>query len=137
MAIFRPGKNQYILMGGGGARLCCKGRGALHQIVVDIVEWDRQVLWTYTAKSVSFPHSPICFNFYVNICVVWEGLLMLIRCILLFQTLSRGSEEEPLGWWHAHIKVLRGEFCVVEYVGWESTYTDIVPLEQVRPVNRK
>ena len=48
--------------------------------------------------------------------------------------LSRSSDEEPLGWWPARVKMLKGEFAVVDY---NSTYSEIVPLERIRPKNRK
>lgn len=47
----------------------------------------------------------------------------------------KGNEEEAFGWWLARIKMFRGEFAVVDYVGWETTYTDIVPIDRLRPVN--
>lgn len=42
-----------------------------------------------------------------------------------------------MGWWPALLKMLKGEFAVIEYSGYDSKYTDIVPLERVRPVNSK
>ena len=48
---------------------------------------------------------------------------------------AKGNEEDAFGWWLARIKMFRGEFAVVEYVGWETTYTDIVPFDRIRPVN--
>ncbi|KAK3605383.1 hypothetical protein CHS0354_040984 [Potamilus streckersoni] len=48
---------------------------------------------------------------------------------------SKCSEEEQCGWWQARIKMFRGEFAVVEYVGWEKQYTDIVPMDRIRLQN--
>jgi fragile X mental retardation protein len=31
--------------------------------------------------------------------------------------------------------MMKGEFAVVEYVGWENSYTEIVPVDQVRARN--
>lgn len=31
--------------------------------------------------------------------------------------------------------MIRGEFYVVEYVGWEMSYSEIVPAERIRPLN--
>jgi len=53
------------------------------------------------------------------------------------QVLSRTSEAEPYGWWPARIKMMKGEFAVVDYVGYESTYSDILPLDNVRHRNTK
>lgn len=32
-------------------------------------------------------------------------------------------------------QMIRGEFYVVEYVGWEMSYSEIVPAERIRPLN--
>ncbi|KAK3594915.1 hypothetical protein CHS0354_020571 [Potamilus streckersoni] len=48
---------------------------------------------------------------------------------------SKCSEEEQCGWWQARIKMFRGEFAVVEYIGWEKQYTDIVPMDRIRIQN--
>lgn len=45
---------------------------------------------------------------------------------------SRASDQESCGWWRAVIKMIKGEFHVVEYLGWETTYTEIVPFERLR-----
>jgi len=48
---------------------------------------------------------------------------------------SKANEQEAFGWWKAVIKMIRGEFYVVEYVGWEMSYSEIVPAERIRPLN--
>ena len=45
---------------------------------------------------------------------------------------SRASDQESCGWWRAVIKMIKGDFHVVEYLGWETTYTEIVPIERLR-----
>ncbi|XP_052783565.1 RNA-binding protein FXR1-like isoform X2 [Mya arenaria] len=51
------------------------------------------------------------------------------------EVFAKTQDDEAMGWWNARIKMFRGEFAVVEYVGWDKTYSDIVPLERLRPVN--
>ncbi|XP_060578868.1 RNA-binding protein FXR1-like isoform X2 [Ruditapes philippinarum] len=51
------------------------------------------------------------------------------------EVLAKTQDDEALGWWMAKIKMFRGEFAVVEYVGWDKTYSDIVPMERLRPIN--
>jgi fragile X mental retardation protein len=51
------------------------------------------------------------------------------------EVLSRTTEADPYGWWPARVKMMKGEFAVVDYVGYESTYSDILPLDKVRPRN--
>ena len=68
----------------------------------------------------------LCYSSY------WYGYIL-----LSLQVLSRASDAEPYGWWYARLKMLKGEFAVVEYLGFDSTYSEIVPLERVRPFNRK
>ncbi|GFG30889.1 hypothetical protein Cfor_07453 [Coptotermes formosanus] len=49
---------------------------------------------------------------------------------------SRANEQEACGWWKAIIKMIKGDFHVVEYLGWENTYTEIVASERLRPKNQ-
>lgn len=51
------------------------------------------------------------------------------------EVFTSSNEKEQMGWWPALLKMLKGEFAVIEYSGYDSKYTDIVPLERVRPVN--
>lgn len=48
---------------------------------------------------------------------------------------SRANDNEPCGWWPAVMKMTKGEFHVVEYVGWENSYTEIIDSRRVRPKN--
>ena len=50
-----------------------------------------------------------------------------VSCLQVF---SRASDQEPCGWWRAIVKMIKGDFHVVEYVGWETTYTEIVPSDR-------
>lgn len=49
------------------------------------------------------------------------------------EVFSRASEQESCGWWRAVIKMFKGDFYVVEYLGWETTYTEIVASDRLRP----
>ncbi|XP_044736396.1 synaptic functional regulator FMR1 isoform X2 [Chrysoperla carnea] len=51
------------------------------------------------------------------------------------EVFSRANEGEPCGWWKAAIKMSKGDFHVVEYLGWENSYTEIVDSRRVRPKN--
>lgn len=57
--------------------------------------------------------------------------------LILFQVLSKSLDDDMIGWWPSKIKMLKGDFAVVEYSGFESSHTDILPLEKVRPLNEK
>ena len=46
------------------------------------------------------------------------------------QVFSRASDQESCGWWRAIVKMIKGDFHVVEYLGWETTYTEIVPSDR-------
>ncbi|XP_063979347.1 fragile X messenger ribonucleoprotein 1 homolog isoform X8 [Diachasmimorpha longicaudata] len=48
---------------------------------------------------------------------------------------SRANDQEACGWWKAIIKMIKGGFQVVEYLGWEYSYTEIVSGERVRMKN--
>ncbi|XP_011331078.2 synaptic functional regulator FMR1 isoform X2 [Ooceraea biroi] len=51
------------------------------------------------------------------------------------EVFSRSNEQEAWGWWKALIKMSKGGFQVVEYLGWEYTYTEIVASERLRAKN--
>ncbi|KAL1123592.1 hypothetical protein AAG570_002668, partial [Ranatra chinensis] len=51
------------------------------------------------------------------------------------EVLSRSNDNESCGWWKAVIKMMKGEFLVLEYLGWETTYTEIVPSDRLRHKN--
>ncbi|XP_064614770.1 RNA-binding protein FXR1-like [Liolophura sinensis] len=46
---------------------------------------------------------------------------------------AKSSEEEPCAWCPAKIKMMKGEFAVVDFLGWEGT--DILPIDKVRAPN--
>ncbi|CAK9808616.1 Fragile X messenger ribonucleoprotein 1 homolog [Anthophora quadrimaculata] len=51
------------------------------------------------------------------------------------EVFSRSNEHEACGWWKALIKMSKGGFQVVEYSGWECSYTEIVGSERLRAKN--
>ncbi|XP_046431451.1 synaptic functional regulator FMR1 isoform X9 [Neodiprion fabricii] len=51
------------------------------------------------------------------------------------EVFSRANDQEACGWWKAIIQMMKGGFLVVEYLGWENTYTEIVNSERLRPKN--
>lgn len=56
---------------------------------------------------------------------------------------SRSNDNEACGWWRAVIKMMKGDFFVVEYLGWDNSYTEIVSADRLRakntnpPINEK
>ena len=50
------------------------------------------------------------------------------------QVFSRASDQESCGWWRAIVKMIKGDFHVVEYLGWDlhrdRAYTEIVPSDR-------
>ena len=66
-----------------------------------------------------------------------DFMRLLTDFLILFQVYSRSSEDEPCGWWLAKIKMVKGDFFVVDYIGWESTYSEIVQIERIRKHNTK
>ncbi|XP_076258245.1 synaptic functional regulator FMR1 isoform X2 [Rhynchophorus ferrugineus] len=51
------------------------------------------------------------------------------------EVFSRSNNQEGYGWWKARIKMMKGDFYVLEYLGWESTYTEIVSNDRLRQKN--
>ncbi|KAK4881030.1 hypothetical protein RN001_004349 [Aquatica leii] len=48
---------------------------------------------------------------------------------------SRCSTQEAHGWWKCRIKMMKGDFYVLDYLGWDPTYSEIVSSDGLRPKN--
>ncbi|UYV72452.1 FXR1, partial [Cordylochernes scorpioides] len=46
--------------------------------------------------------------------------------------LERFSDQEVYGWWRAQVKMTKGDFHVVEFIGWDRGASEIIPSERLR-----
>lgn len=54
------------------------------------------------------------------------------------EVLTEGkNDDEPSGWWPATVKMMKGEFFVVDYkIQDETKYSDIIPSDKIRSPNK-
>ncbi|CAK1541234.1 unnamed protein product [Leptosia nina] len=48
------------------------------------------------------------------------------------EVFARSNDTEACGWWTANIKLMRGEFFVIDYLEWDNCYSEIVPQDRLR-----
>ncbi|RZF43475.1 hypothetical protein LSTR_LSTR001736 [Laodelphax striatellus] len=52
------------------------------------------------------------------------------------EVLSKSNDAESCGWWRAFIKMSKGGFYVVEYLGWDNSFSEIVSTDRLRVRNK-
>ena len=55
------------------------------------------------------------------------------------EVLTEGkNDDESSGWWPATVKMVKGDFYVVDYkIQDETKYSDIIPSDRIRTPNKK
>ncbi|XP_069805917.1 RNA-binding protein FXR2 isoform X2 [Dendropsophus ebraccatus] len=51
------------------------------------------------------------------------------------EVISRAGDQESSGWWPARVRMMKGDFYVVEYYVYEAPFNEIVSRERLRPPN--
>lgn len=98
-------------------------------IVTDVLEDGVMVSLDECQEEQKCPFSQVRFPPEDNVqpAVYEEGMEV--------EVFTRSLERQTCGWWSAVIKLLKGEFCAVCYVGFENQYTEIVELKRLRAKN--